>query len=249
MDLIEQIGAFLGLVAFLGLAVLVLLYFQQARDVRRLREWAGRAPERAEAAAADATAAAAEEAGVEPEEVAAAPGGSFGERVRARVPVPTAMRGRLPAPRYLAAIAAVVVIVAAGVVTGGFGLTGDDGGKKRKDGGGGGSTPKPADVEVAVLNGTGVAGAPGIPGLADTVAKEVKSDGYKVVAVADAQTSFAESVIMFQSDDKTAAEQLADDLKKLLGKTKLQQMADDIRSLAKGAPVAVVIGPDDSQIG
>src|SRR5207244_3844896 len=33
--------------SFLGLAILTLLYFSQARDVRRLREWAGRAPERA----------------------------------------------------------------------------------------------------------------------------------------------------------------------------------------------------------
>jgi LytR cell envelope-related transcriptional attenuator len=32
----------------LGLAVLSALYFSQARDVKRLREWAGRAPERAE---------------------------------------------------------------------------------------------------------------------------------------------------------------------------------------------------------
>jgi hypothetical protein len=54
MDIIEQIGAFAGLAAVLGLAVLSALYFSQARDVRRLREWAGRAPERvAEGAAAD----------------------------------------------------------------------------------------------------------------------------------------------------------------------------------------------------
>jgi LytR cell envelope-related transcriptional attenuator len=32
--------------AVLGLAVLSALYFSQARDVKRLREWAGRAPER-----------------------------------------------------------------------------------------------------------------------------------------------------------------------------------------------------------
>ena len=84
MDLIEQIGALLGLAAFLGLAVLVLLYFQQARDVRRLREWAGRAPERAEAAAEEAVAAAAEEAGLEPEEDAAAPVGGPASRARWR---------------------------------------------------------------------------------------------------------------------------------------------------------------------
>ena len=47
MDLLERVGSYAGLGAFLGLAVLALLYFSQARDVRRLREWAGRAPERA----------------------------------------------------------------------------------------------------------------------------------------------------------------------------------------------------------
>src|SRR3954447_4590719 len=43
---IEQIGAIAGFAAILGLAVLSLLYFAQAREVKRLREWAGRAPER-----------------------------------------------------------------------------------------------------------------------------------------------------------------------------------------------------------
>src|SRR5262245_62494694 len=38
MELIREVGAFAGLAAFLGLAVLALLYFAQARDVRRLRE-------------------------------------------------------------------------------------------------------------------------------------------------------------------------------------------------------------------
>ena len=47
MDLVERVGSYVGLAAFLGLAVLALLYFSQARDVRRLRDWAGRAPERA----------------------------------------------------------------------------------------------------------------------------------------------------------------------------------------------------------
>ena len=44
---IEQIGSYAGLAAFLGLGVLALLCFTQARDIRRLREWAGSAPERA----------------------------------------------------------------------------------------------------------------------------------------------------------------------------------------------------------
>ena len=47
MEIIEQIGSYAGLAAIVGLAVLSALYFSQARDVKRLREWAGRAPERA----------------------------------------------------------------------------------------------------------------------------------------------------------------------------------------------------------
>ncbi len=38
MELLRDLGAYAGLAAFLGLAVLALLYFAQARDVRRLRE-------------------------------------------------------------------------------------------------------------------------------------------------------------------------------------------------------------------
>jgi LytR cell envelope-related transcriptional attenuator len=44
---IEKYGAYAGLAAIVGLGVLSLLYFAQAREVKRLREWAGRAPERA----------------------------------------------------------------------------------------------------------------------------------------------------------------------------------------------------------
>ena len=46
-DLIKDYGGYAGAASVLGLAVLSLLYFAQAREVRRLREWAGRAPERA----------------------------------------------------------------------------------------------------------------------------------------------------------------------------------------------------------
>jgi hypothetical protein len=46
-DKIEQYGAYAGFAAVLGLAILSLLYFAQARELKRLREWAGRAPERA----------------------------------------------------------------------------------------------------------------------------------------------------------------------------------------------------------
>jgi hypothetical protein len=47
--IVEKIGAAGGLAAVVGLAVLSALYVSQARDIRRLREWAGRAPERSRA--------------------------------------------------------------------------------------------------------------------------------------------------------------------------------------------------------
>jgi hypothetical protein len=47
-EILQEIGAVAGLASVVGLAVLSALYFSQARDVKRLREWAGRAPERAE---------------------------------------------------------------------------------------------------------------------------------------------------------------------------------------------------------
>jgi LytR cell envelope-related transcriptional attenuator len=47
-EIVQEIGSYAGLASVVGLAVLSALYFSQARDVKRLREWAGRAPERAE---------------------------------------------------------------------------------------------------------------------------------------------------------------------------------------------------------
>lgn len=44
---VQEVGSIAGFAAVFGLAILAALYFSQARDLRRLREWAGRAPERA----------------------------------------------------------------------------------------------------------------------------------------------------------------------------------------------------------
>ncbi|MFY9487773.1 MAG: LytR C-terminal domain-containing protein [Solirubrobacterales bacterium] len=46
-DILVNVGAIAGVAGIVGLAVLAMLYFSQARDVRRLRDWAGREPERA----------------------------------------------------------------------------------------------------------------------------------------------------------------------------------------------------------
>ena len=54
-DQVEKYGAYVGIAAFFGLAILSLLYVAQAREVKRLREWAGRAPERAAARSSRST--------------------------------------------------------------------------------------------------------------------------------------------------------------------------------------------------
>lgn len=45
-DLIDKFGAYAGFAAVIGLALLTLLYIAQARELKRLREWAGQMPER-----------------------------------------------------------------------------------------------------------------------------------------------------------------------------------------------------------
>src|SRR3954447_5208067 len=69
-DKAQQYGSYAGIAAVFGLGVLSLLYFAQAREVKRLREWAGRAPERAAELEARAVAAADERRAAEGEGVA-----------------------------------------------------------------------------------------------------------------------------------------------------------------------------------
>ncbi|MCW3064114.1 MAG: LytR family transcriptional regulator, partial [Solirubrobacterales bacterium] len=45
---VDQVSKIGGFAAIVGLAVLALLYFSQAREVKRLREWAAEAPDRAQ---------------------------------------------------------------------------------------------------------------------------------------------------------------------------------------------------------
>ena len=136
-DLIDRIGPYLGIAAFLGLAILAFLIIQQAREVRRLREWAGRAPERKEEAA-DAVAAAAEARGEQ-----AAPDEEAPPQERGRVGSALASVRAAPSRRFAALDQPPAVrpalprgarsrpwSIAAAVLTSGFGLLGgDDGGR------------------------------------------------------------------------------------------------------------------------
>ena len=47
IQIVQTIGEFAGIGSLVGVSLLGMLTISQARDVRRLRQWAGRAPERA----------------------------------------------------------------------------------------------------------------------------------------------------------------------------------------------------------
>lgn len=245
MHVIESIGPVLGIVAFVGLAILAFLLFQQARDIRRLREWAGRAPERAQEAAEAVQAAADASRGdleAEAEPAAGAPRLSglraawprMTERARSRL---AEVDRRLPVDgRYLLAVGGIAVI-AAGVLTSGFGvLAGDEQGKHHRHAG-----PKPS---VAVLNGTA------IPDLAARVnTGVVEPAGYKTGTVANAGSSFTTTVVMFAPGHQAEAKALATAIRPKLGETPTQEMTSDVKSRAGGAPLALNVGLDDSRLG
>jgi LytR cell envelope-related transcriptional attenuator len=46
LDVVQEVGAAAGVAAVVGLALLSAVHFSLARDIKRLREWAGRASER-----------------------------------------------------------------------------------------------------------------------------------------------------------------------------------------------------------
>jgi hypothetical protein len=246
MDLIEKIGPFVGLAAFVGLAVLAFLLFQQSRDLRRLREWAGRAPERAKEAA-DASFAAAEARGEEtveeqgPGPVSRAWAAVTGF-VRTRY---QAFDRRLPIDGRILLGALGAAVIAAGVVTSGFGLVGDDDGGRGKAGKREQKEEKP---KVAVLNATQTDEVGGVPRLADKVASEVvKQAGYPIGVKTNAPAGFAETVIMYEPKAEGDAAELGRAISKQLGETQTQEMGPDIRETADGAPLALVVGADDAQ--
>lgn len=255
MELIKEIGAFAGLAAFLGLALLAFLAFSQGRDIRRLREWAGSAPERdSERKEATSTVAAkraeelraleeartAEQAAVEEREERRRrrEGGlaeqTRAERLRSRL---SGVGERLAQPRYLAAIFVVLVAVSAAAVY--LTTQGSDSADGKRGQAGGGARVKPAEIEVTVLNGTAV------PGLAATYGDKVERKGFQLGAVTNSSTSFTDSVVMFERGHAPEARRVA----AALGISELRLMTDDIDAVSGGAPVSVVVGEDNAEGG
>jgi hypothetical protein len=258
VDLIQEIGAIAGLGAFLGLAILSLLYFSQARDVRRLRDWAGRAPERDAEGAEVTSALAAERAEelrrIEEERRSREEAASTEREVQAKrelrrerreagLPEETrlerlqsrfgSVRSRgMPQPRYLAVLIGGVIVLGGAIAVGALQLLGEDDGVK-----GGPNAPlRPGQVTVSVLNGTAV------QGLAASVGDEVEADGFQLGSVGNSANTFTESVVMFTRGHKPEAERVSKDL----AIPKVRLMTPDIRDRSGGSDVSVVVGEDNA---
>jgi hypothetical protein len=257
VSLLEEIGAILGFVAFGGLAILAFLTFQQARHLRRLRDWAGREPERA-AAEEERVAAAAEEATVVRrgggEEAArgaddAEAGPTRIDKLRGEASVRMEeINRRSPVDPKILAGGLLAVLIGVAVATSGFGLFGgDDGGSTSSSSS---ASDEPKKIEVAVLNGTAPEeGAPAVDGVANRASRLIRdAELYKVGAVETAPGSFPASVVMFEEGSKSEATELAADLEEALGETEVELMTPEIEDLADGAPVALVVGVDDAGI-
>jgi hypothetical protein len=258
VELIETIGDFAGLAAFIGLGILALLFFAQSRDLRRLREWAGAAPER-DAELAEATAGIAEQRSEElqrlqdeqrrREEAVAAeraandlrerrrdrrerglPEQTRWERIRERVTGDSTGDGF---GRRAAVIVIAIIVIAVGVaaVATDFFSGSDDGGSK--------SVLDPSSIQVAVLNGTDV------EGLAGRFGDQIDERGYSLGAITNSPMTFEQSVVMFRPGFKPEAQRVAREL----NIREVRPMGNAIAEAGASAKIAVIVGEDKTAAG
>lgn len=218
MEILQQIGAILGIAAFFGVALLVILYIVQARDVRRLRENAEFLVADPDAASELARAAEYRDAEL------ARQAEERRERMRDRA---AGAKSRLPAGRALVLVLVGALLLVAGIV---FAVTRLGGGS----GGGSDSITGAANVRVAVLNSTSEAG------LAATYADRVGKLGYRVSPVGNSDQPFETSTVYFEPAGENAAGKVAE----AAGIGVIEPISPEIRPQAGGAAVAVVLGAD-----
>src|SRR3954452_24829860 len=223
MDLIERVGSYVGLASFLGLAILALLYFSQARDVRRLRDWAGRAPERT-AELEDRSTVQAPARTIPP----ALPASqhtlpptplSQAEAPRKRKPLRERVRNiHIPQWRYLALTVAGVLVLGGAAFGAVELINGQDDGSSnsattkpdRRDGKG--DNPgqgkqvnvDPSQVTVSVLNGTTV------QGLAAKVGDQIGAGGFTLGTIGNAaRIDQSKSEVMYRKGNSAPARAVA----------------------------------------
>jgi len=221
---VRELGAVAGFAGVVGLAVLSALYVSQARDVKRLREWAGGAPERS------------------------GPGVTAVTDARQIAIVPP--RRRQPRHRRIGMRSVAVALVGLLVLGGAAAeLTGrddgDDSGRAQAHSDSGspnkpsrtGAAVKPGNVTVAVLNGTTV------PGLAAALRDQIAAAGFRKGMINDfSDQQLAASVVQYAPGHQAEAQAVG----RRFGISRREPVTADSRALAGDATVIVIAGADKS---
>lgn len=241
-DVIQTVGAYAGLLALLAIGLLSFIVFSQARDLRRLREWAGGAPER-DAEVREVSEIVAEERSAELRVLA-----DREERrmERAGLAEPSFWDRLGRSGRIIAIVAAVLVLGAAAAwaattLLGSDSETAGDGrDRQAQQARQQARRVVPAQVSVGVLNGTGGAEV----GLANQYADVLEAEGFQIGAVTDAPETFTESIVMFANGERAAARRVG----RTVGINNFGPMESDIDDLSSGADAIVVIGTDHGSL-
>jgi hypothetical protein len=237
LEIVQEVGAAAGVAAVVGLGVLSALYFSQAREVKRLREWAGRAPERS---GRGVTALPGRAAGVPSPaytQTAATASGAPASRAVPEQTVTIPPRRSQPwysriGTRYVAVGLLVLGGAAAYGVTQ---LTGDDGGDNSNKPKRNGAAVEPGNVTVAVLNGTTV------PGLAAMLSDQIAAAGFKKGTINDySDKQLAESVVQYAPGHQAEARAVS----RRLGISQREPVTANSRALAGAVTVLVIAGTD-----
>jgi hypothetical protein len=236
-SVIETVGAFAGLLSLIGVAVLTLLVISQARDVRRLREWAGGAPER-DAELKEVTEVVAEERSEELRVLA----DREERRLRRAGLAQDSFWHRLGRSGQVMLVAAAVIAVGALAAFAVTNFTGNGNGTGAAgNSASGGSKVNPSSVRVGVLNGTGGAET----GLAAEYADRLDQDGFRIQGTADAPTTFDQSIVFYREGRESQAKRVG----RSLGIEEAGLVTSDIADLIPNTTVTVVIGTDRSDSG
>lgn len=266
MELLKEVGAVAGFASFLGLAVLTLLYFAQARDVRRLRENAEflvegpedeGAEQRADApvpTAATVSSRAPEKAAREAAASAPTDAEAFRRAELARQAAERRQRferrrttdghpgeglsSRVPRGSSLAVIIVGGLLLAAGIAFAATQLLGDDEATTPKGSKANAACP-PSETKVAVFNGTATSG------LAGQSTKLLRDRQFKVNTTTNSESQYDTSVVMFDQGGQECATAVSE----VVGIPTQQPINAEIQGLAGGAQVAVVLGEDKAAGG
>jgi hypothetical protein len=253
----ELAGGVLSLGALFAFVLLLPLYLSQRRDVRRLRFWMERDPDHpaGDLAASEQLLDRAEAdleqlIGEAPQAIGATPkiGLPPAERVTSERPAltritmeraalephPTWRRfvARATDPRALVVTGMVAVLVGIAVIIGFTEPFGGDG-----DGRGSAAAIDPANVTVAVLNGTTVTG------LAGKVGSDVESRGFVLGAVTNTDPGSERTEVLYVAGEKRAAQKVA----KGIGVGEVAEAQGDVVRLGGDADVIVIAGEDRAQ--